>query len=131
MSTRQQDLSNVVVDSRVTLTDGRTGVVKFVGPVHFRPGVIAGILLDPKHTDGTSDGSVNGWRYFEAPPNRAVFVKRAELIVLEDDESPEPSPPPTRNMMIREVVEESYPEEYITTRETRYSPSPEIELSRF
>lgn len=80
----QRDLNNITVGCRVTLEDKRTGVVRFIGPVHFRPGVIAGVELDDPHI-GTSDGSVNGWRYFDAPDQKAVFVKKAELIVIEDD----------------------------------------------
>jgi len=80
----QHDLNNITVGCRVTLEDKRTGVVRFIGPVHFRPGVIAGVELDDPHV-GTSDGSVNGWRYFDAPDQKAVFVKKAELIVIDDD----------------------------------------------
>merc|ERR1719361_1676917 len=78
------DLKDIVVGSRVVLEDRRTGTVRFIGPVHFRPGVIAGIELDDPHI-GTSDGSVNGWRYFDAPDQKAVFVKKAELIVIDDN----------------------------------------------
>jgi len=87
-----KDLNNITVGCRVTLEDKRTGVVRFIGPVHFRPGVIAGIELDDPHV-GTSDGSVNGWRYFDAPDQKAVFVKKAELIVIDDGgDHPSPSP---------------------------------------
>jgi len=80
----KRDLNSITVGCRVTLEDKRTGIVRFIGPVHFRPGVIAGIELDDPYV-GTSDGSVNGWRYFDAPDSKAVFVKRAELILLDDD----------------------------------------------
>lgn len=62
---------------RVSLDDGSTGTLRFLGPVEFRHGVLAGVELD-KPT-GKHDGSVNGRTYFKTAPKCAVFVHPSML----------------------------------------------------
>jgi len=82
----------IVVGSRVMITrDRRTGIVRFVGPVHFKAGLVMGIELDRPYV-GTTDGSIDGWAYFRTEPNRAVFVKKAELMWIADDYVPSEVP---------------------------------------
>lgn len=84
-STRTTGLENITAGVRVILEDQRTGIVRFIGPVHFRAGVIAGVELDDPYV-GDNDGSVNGWRYFDAPTGKALFVERASLTMIEDQQ---------------------------------------------
>jgi len=84
-TTDQTEEDYIVVGSRVVIVDdGRTGIVKFIGPVHFAPGVMCGIELDPQFV-GTSNGTVNGWNYFDSPDDQAVFVKKVELEAIGSD----------------------------------------------
>jgi len=77
----EKEAETIIVGSRVKLGDGRTGIVHFIGLVHFRPGAMtAGIQLDDPYV-GTSDGSVDGWRYFDAPDQKVEFEAPENLVL--------------------------------------------------
>ncbi|PJF17209.1 CAP-Gly domain protein [Paramicrosporidium saccamoebae] len=65
------------VGDRVSLDDGSTGTLRFLGPTQFRQGVWAGIELD--NSTGKHDGTVEGVEYFRTEPNKAVFVHPSKL----------------------------------------------------
>jgi kinesin family member 13 len=50
-----------------------SGVVRFVGPTQFAPGLWVGIELDTSR--GKNDGAVDGVRYFSCPARRGMFVR--------------------------------------------------------
>ncbi|KAJ1967311.1 hypothetical protein IWQ62_001944, partial [Dispira parvispora] len=75
---------------------GLAGTLKFLGPVHFKPGVWAGVHLD-QDGQGKNDGVVKGTRYFECPPNCGIFVLAQKLEKVGGRTSLPPTPAGTRN----------------------------------
>jgi len=73
--------NSISLNQKVMLPDGRIGSVQYVGEVNFQRGTMVGVLLDYPY-EGNSDGCVKGWRYFDAPFNKAVFVKKEDLQVV-------------------------------------------------
>lgn len=57
----------------------KRGVVAFKGGVQFTDGLWVGVKYDEPF--GKNDGSVDGVRYFDAPPNYGAFVKPAYVNV--------------------------------------------------
>jgi len=57
----------------------RRGGVKYVGEVHFKPGIWVGIQYDEPF--GKNDGSVDGKRYFECQQKYGGFVRVANVTV--------------------------------------------------
>lgn len=66
-------------------TERRRGVLRFIGPTEFAPGVWAGVEV--VGAAGRNDGSVMGRPYFSCPPGQGVFV-RPELVVPFSSEQP-------------------------------------------
>lgn len=62
----------------VQLSDGRTGIVRFLGEVDGNDNV-AGIELDRFHLNGC-DGTHKGVRYFECQPGRGYFVRKTKIV---------------------------------------------------
>jgi len=89
-----EDNEEIIKGSRIILPDNRTGVVQFVGPVHFMAGIAYGIQLDKQYV-GDNDGTVQSWRYFDAQGQRGLFVDRAKLRLGDEPESIDDSVPPT------------------------------------
>ncbi|ORZ01113.1 hypothetical protein BCR43DRAFT_486405 [Syncephalastrum racemosum] len=56
------------------------GVIKYIGPVEFAKGTYVGIELEKRL--GSSDGSVNGTRYFQTDPQRGAFCKLDDFKIL-------------------------------------------------
>ncbi|KAL2759871.1 hypothetical protein ACRALDRAFT_2038634 [Sodiomyces alcalophilus JCM 7366] len=73
-------MSEIVVGQTIQLSDGRTGVVRFVGTAHFAPGDWVGIELD--EDTGKNDGSVQGERYFDCAMGHGMFVRPPTLTIL-------------------------------------------------
>ncbi|XP_052740010.1 kinesin-like protein KIF13A [Bicyclus anynana] len=55
-----------------------TGVVAYVGPTHFAPGLWVGVELDAP--TGKNDGSVGGTRYFNCRARHGIFVRVDKLV---------------------------------------------------
>lgn len=62
-------------------SDGRRGVVKYIGPVPEIPGLGAWIGVSLDEPTGKNDGTANGTRYFSCQPNFGVFVRPERLEV--------------------------------------------------
>lgn len=73
-------MSELVVGQTIQLSDGRTGVVRFVGTTHFAPGDWVGIELE--EDTGKNDGSVQGERYFDCAMGHGMFVRPATLTII-------------------------------------------------
>lgn len=56
------------------------GIVRFVGPTEFATGEWVGIELEGPH--GKNNGSVNGKRYFECPPEHGIFLRSNALVKI-------------------------------------------------
>ncbi|CEG70214.1 hypothetical protein RMATCC62417_06152 [Rhizopus microsporus] len=56
------------------------GVVKYKGPVCFDQGEWLGIELDSRV--GNTDGSIQGNHYFQTSPNRGLFVKMEDAVLV-------------------------------------------------
>jgi dynactin complex subunit len=70
-------MNNKQNNVRIVLEDGRSGVIRFLGPTKFKEGIWAGIELDSPF--GRNDGKINGFRYFYCPPNHGVFVHPSKV----------------------------------------------------
>lgn len=106
-----EDDDEIIDGSRIILPDNRTGVVKFVGPVHFMAGIAYGVKLDKKYV-GDNDGSVQSWKYFDAEGQRGLFVERAKLRLGDDPHSIDDSVPPTEDDSYELERGLELPEEY-------------------
>lgn len=62
------------------LSDGRTGIVRFVGTTHFASGDWVGIELEDD--SGKNDGSVQGERYFDCGMGHGMFVRPTTLAII-------------------------------------------------
>ena len=68
-----------VVDHRTKLNFIFLGEVKYIGEVHFKPGMWIGIQYDEPF--GKNDGSVEGKRYFQCQPKYGGFVRVGNVTV--------------------------------------------------
>ena len=76
------------------------GVVAFLGPTQFAPGVWAGVVLDT--CDGKNNGTVEGVSYFVCEPNRGLFT-RPEKLTLSQKEPKAPSPPEGQQLSLSTI----------------------------
>ncbi|KAF6843962.1 CAP-Gly domain-containing protein [Colletotrichum musicola] len=73
-------MSELAVGQTVRLSDGRTGIVRFVGTTHFASGDWVGIELEDD--SGKNDGSVQGERYFDCSMGHGMFVRPTTLAII-------------------------------------------------
>ncbi|KAH9239765.1 hypothetical protein K456DRAFT_1824215 [Colletotrichum gloeosporioides 23] len=73
-------MSDLGVGQTVRLSDGRTGIVRFVGTTHFASGDWVGIELEDD--SGKNDGSVQGERYFDCGMGHGMFVRPTTLAII-------------------------------------------------
>ena len=70
-------LGDIVV---VTSSNAR-GVVRYSDTTEFAPGHWIGVELEA--AGGKNDGSVNGKRYFQSKPGHGMFVREANITLVE------------------------------------------------
>jgi dynactin 1 len=75
--------------TRVQYSDGRQGVVRFIGTTHFSSGQWVGVELDDD--SGKNDGTVQGQRYFDCSPAHGMFVRPDTLIKTPEQTSSDAS----------------------------------------
>ncbi|KAH6618501.1 dynein associated protein-domain-containing protein [Boeremia exigua] len=84
-------MSEFKVGQRIETNTHRTGIVKYVGPIHVAEGAWLGIdLLEPM---GKNDGSVRGERYFDCPPQHGLFVKETDILQILSQPVPKAAAP--------------------------------------
>ncbi|ETO33824.1 hypothetical protein RFI_03278, partial [Reticulomyxa filosa] len=67
------------IGDRVRTVRGKTGIVRFIGPVSFSSGVLIGLELDRWSANG-NNGSVDDSPYFSCPLGRGCFTSLSHLI---------------------------------------------------
>ncbi|KAK2020800.1 CAP-Gly domain-containing protein [Colletotrichum zoysiae] len=85
-------MSDLAPGQTVRLSDGRTGIVRFVGGTHFASGDWVGVELEDD--SGKNDGSVQGERYFDCDMGHGMFVRPTTLVITA--QAPAPAAKPTR-----------------------------------
>ena len=73
-----------IVRQRVVCNGRRTGTVRFCGGTKFSDGVWVGVELDEQK--GKNNGSVGGTVYFSCGNQYGLFLRSAQVELLEDDE---------------------------------------------
>ncbi|EEC11755.1 hypothetical protein IscW_ISCW009780 [Ixodes scapularis] len=68
-----------LVDLNTSLSRSSTGVIRYIGPVHFEEGTWLGVEL--RSANGRNDGSVQGRRYFTCKPNHGLIVRPSKVTV--------------------------------------------------
>jgi len=79
-SPKAQDAAPVKLGQYVSVVSYE-GTVRYVGKTSFAPGAWVGIELS--EAVGKNDGSVQGTKYFECPPNHGIFVRQGVPKVIE------------------------------------------------
>eukprot|EP01084_Bolivina_argentea_P315905 547458_1 len=74
-TTDNLELQTLCIGDKVRLIRGKTGTVKYIGPVYFTQEEVVGIRLDKWHPNA-NNGTVRGVRYFYAPPGRGYFARK-------------------------------------------------------
>ncbi|RDW75735.1 hypothetical protein BP5796_06556 [Coleophoma crateriformis] len=74
-------MSDYAVGQTVRLSDGRVGVIRYIGqPQGIPPGGWLGIELEDY--SGKNDGSIHGESYFECEPAKGMFVRPASATII-------------------------------------------------
>lgn len=84
-------MSEFKVGQRIETNTHRTGIVKYVGPIHVAEGAWLGI--DLQEASGKNDGSVRGERYFDCPPQHGLFVKETDILRIISQPAPKAAAP--------------------------------------
>ncbi|KAF3008835.1 hypothetical protein E8E13_010799 [Curvularia kusanoi] len=79
-------MSEFKVGQKIETNTHRTGLVKYVGPIHVAEGAWLGI--DLQEPTGKNDGSVRGERYFDCPPGHGLFVKETDILRIISQPAP-------------------------------------------
>lgn len=85
-------MSEFKVGQKIETNTHRTGLVKYVGPIHVAEGAWLGIDLGEPM--GKNDGSVRGERYFDCPPQHGLFVKETDILQIISQPAPKPAAAP-------------------------------------
>jgi hypothetical protein len=80
---KHKAVSQFRVGQKIETHTHRTGIVRYVGPIHIAEGPWLGI--DLQEPTGKNDGSVRGERYFECAPLHGLFVKETDILQILDD----------------------------------------------
>lgn len=80
LSSLREGCRDATVGDRVMLVDRRKGVIKFKGETQFAPGSWFGIELEKPL--GKNDGSIDGVRYFQCPPNFGLFAPACKIAYI-------------------------------------------------
>ncbi|TDZ23156.1 Dynactin, 150 kDa isoform [Colletotrichum orbiculare MAFF 240422] len=118
-------MSDLGVGQTVRLSDGRTGIVRFVGATHFAGGDWVGIELEDD--TGKNDGSVQGERYFDCDMGHGMFVRPTTLAVVAQAPlaAAKPARRPSRPTSFNPATtERSAPDQGLTKRMSLNAPSP-------
>lgn len=68
---------DVEVGCVVSYAAGKSGLVRFVGPVDFADGEWVGLELE--RPEGKNNGALNGRVYFQCAENHGLFCKKAQV----------------------------------------------------
>ena len=75
-----QLLPRVCIGDNVYVTNKqRTGVVRFVGIVHFQPGSGCWYGVDLEEPIGLNNGCIDGRKYFHSAPHHGIFCKAEQI----------------------------------------------------
>lgn len=78
------------------------GVLRHLGPVHFRPGVFAGLeLTGESEGKGKNDGSIEGQQYFACEPGNGMFCPASKVKIQSQARSKEATPRPQSSLSLR------------------------------
>ena len=106
-STKARVVTGFSVGDRVLVSGNKRGVIAFLGPTRFAKGEWAGVVLD--EAVGKNDGSVQGVKYFECPPNKGIFARPEKLEpILNQPElvrSKQPQQQPQQQQQLRQQQE--------------------------
>ncbi|XP_046908668.2 CAP-Gly domain-containing linker protein 3 [Dermatophagoides farinae] len=86
---------DVCIGSKVYLTDKKTGIIRFMGPTKFAPGIWYGVELT--RPIGKNDGSVQGVRYFTCKQRYGIFVSFARIAKVMSSSNSKNSPAQIRS----------------------------------
>ncbi|XP_017775385.1 PREDICTED: CAP-Gly domain-containing linker protein 1-like isoform X2 [Nicrophorus vespilloides] len=78
---QSHELSKHDLGKKVRVND-REGVLRFVGTVHFAPGVWCGVEVESGK--GKNNGTVRGVRYFECPEDCGLMAMRAKVSLSDE-----------------------------------------------
>jgi len=73
---------SLTVNDTVTITQDRTGIVRYIGEAHFFWGTIVGIEL-LKNSKGKNSGHIDGVKYFECKASKGLFIKPMAILTAE------------------------------------------------
>ncbi|XP_062502661.1 CAP-Gly domain-containing linker protein 4-like isoform X2 [Corticium candelabrum] len=74
--------TDLKVGDQVIVAGSKRGILRFVGPAKFAPGIWMGIELD--QAVGKNDGSVGGEKYFTCKPKHGVFAPGSRVVKVAD-----------------------------------------------
>lgn len=73
----------------VLTSDGRQGIIRFLGTTQFSPGEWVGVELDT--AIGKNNGTVQGQQYFECESNHGLFLRPEGIAEILEHPAPRPS----------------------------------------
>ncbi|KAJ0391737.1 hypothetical protein P43SY_010376 [Pythium insidiosum] len=75
--TATADQPKLEIDAKARVFGTHSGVIKFIGPVHYSSGDFVGVALD--EPVGKNDGTVKGVTYFSCPPSHGIMVRPTDV----------------------------------------------------